>query len=155
YGNVAYSRRHRFLSTFLYQLPGPKNSVLGQVVGGWQLGGVLLFQAGPFLTVTVPGADPAGVGFPNLIGNGRADLNPGDPLYAAPRHAQHWINPAAFAVPPNLVGRYPTAPVGNVVGPGTEVISISFTKSARIREGVRFQIGAMAGNVLNHVNWAP
>ena len=155
YGNVMFSRRHRFLSTFLYQLPGPKSSILGQVAGGWQLGGILLFQSGPFLTVTVPGADPSGTGFPNLIGNGRADLNPGVSLYAANRNAQHWINPAAFAVPPSLVGRYPTAPVGNVVGPGTEVISISFTKSVQIKEGVRFQIGAMVGNVLNHVNWAP
>src|SRR5262245_49775221 len=105
YGNVAFSRRHRFLSTFLYQLPGPKTGVLGQTVGGWQLGGVVLFQSGPFLTVTVPGADPMGNNFPNLIGNGRADLLPGVPLLAANRTPQGWINKAAFAVPPNLVGR--------------------------------------------------
>jgi hypothetical protein len=155
YGNVAYTRRHRFMSTFLYQLPGPKVSVLGQVAGGWQLGGVVLFQSGPFLTITVPGADPSGTGFPNIIGNGRADLNPGASLYAATKNAQHWINPAAFAVPASRIGRYPTSPVGNVVAPGTEVFSISLTKSVRIREGMRFQIGAQAANILNHVNWAP
>jgi hypothetical protein len=155
YGNVAYSRRHRFLSTFLYQLPGPKGSTLGQVIGGWQLGGVFLFQSGPFMTVTVPGADPAGVGFPNLIGNGRADLNPGVSLYAATKNAQHWINPAAFAVPKSNIGRYPTAPVGNVVGPGTKVMSISLTKSVRIKERMTFQIGAQAANLLNHVNYSP
>jgi len=154
YGNVAFSHRHRFLSTFLYQLPGPKTGVLGQTVGGWQLGGVVLFQSGPFLTVTVPGADPMGNNFPNLIGNGRADLLPGLPLLAANRTPQGWINKAAFAVPPNLVGRYPTAPVGNVVGPGTEVFSMSLTKSIRIREGMRFELGAQAANVLNHQNWA-
>jgi hypothetical protein len=156
YGNVAFSRRHRFLSTFLYQLPGPKgNPVLNQVVGGWQLGGVFLFQSGPFLTVTVPGADPAGVGFPNLIGNSRADVNPGVSLYAATRNVQHWFNNAAFAVPGTNIGRYPTSPVGNVVGPGTEVMSMSLMKYVRIKEGVQFQIGAQAGNLLNHVNWAP
>jgi hypothetical protein len=59
YGNVAFSRRHRFLSTFLYQLPfGRTNSLIGQIIGGWELSGVLLFQSGPFMTVTVPGADP-------------------------------------------------------------------------------------------------
>jgi hypothetical protein len=114
-----------------------------------------LFQSGPFLTVTVPGADPTGSGFPNLIGNSRADLNPGVSLYADTRSAQHWINPAAFAVPKSNIGRYPTAPVGNVVGPGTKVFSMSLTKSVRIRERVRFQIGAQAANVLNHVNYAP
>jgi hypothetical protein len=90
---VAYSRRHRFLSTFVYEMPGPKSSVLGQVVGGWQLSGVLLFQSGPFFTGTVPGADPAGVG-PNLIGNGRADLNPSVPLNPDTKNAQRWFNPA-------------------------------------------------------------
>jgi hypothetical protein len=154
YGNVSFSRRHRFLSTFLYQLPGPKTGLLGQTVGGWQLGGVLLFQSGPFLTVTVPGADPMGNNFPNLIGNGRADLVPGVPLLAATKSVQGWINKAAFAVPPNLAGRYPTAPVDNVVGPGTAVLSTSLTKSVRIREGMRFEVGAQAGNILNHQNWA-
>jgi hypothetical protein len=49
YGNVAFSRRHRFLSTFLYQLPFARTGMLSQVIGGWELGGVLLLQSGPFL----------------------------------------------------------------------------------------------------------
>jgi hypothetical protein len=155
YGNVAFSRRHRFLSTFLYQLPSPRNSTLGQVLGGWQLGGVFLFQSGPFMTATVPGADPSGTGFPLLIGNGRADLNPGVSLYASNATPQHWLNSAAFAVPKSNIGRYPTAPVGNIVGPGTQAISMSLTKSVRIKESVRFQIGAQAANLLNRVNYAP
>ena len=154
YGNVAFSRRHRFLSTFLYQLPGPKTGILGQTVGGWQMGGVLLFQSGPFMTITVPGADPMGNNFPNLIGNGRADLVPGVPLLAATKSVTGWINKAAFAIPPSLVGRYPTSPVGNVVGPGTEVLSMSLTKSVRIKEGMRFEFGAQAANLFNHQNWA-
>ena len=156
YGNVAYSRRHRFLSTFLYQLPfGKTSSALSQIIGGWELGGVLLFQSGPFMTVTVSGADPSGTGFPLLIGNGRADLIPGVSLYAQNQTAQHWLNPAAFAVPKTNIGRYPTAPVGNAVGPGTQTLSISLTKSVRLKEAVRFQIGAQAANILNHVNYAP
>jgi len=156
YGNVAYSRRHRFLSTFLYQLPfGKTGSALSQIIGGWELGGVLLFQSGPFMTVTVSGADPSGTGFPLLIGNGRADLIPGVSLYAQNQTAQHWLNPAAFAVPKTNIGRYPTAPVGNVVGPGTQTLSMSLTKSVRLKEAVRFQIGAQAANILNHVNYAP
>src|SRR5262249_36975916 len=82
YGNVAFSRRHRFLSTFLYQLPfGGTTSTLSQIIGGWEFGGVLLFQSGPFMTVTVSGADPSGTGFPLLIGNGRADLVSGVSIY--------------------------------------------------------------------------
>jgi len=156
YGNVAFSRPHRFLSTFLYQLPfGKTNSMLSHIVGGWDLSGVLLFQSGPFMTVTVPGADPSGTGFPLLIGNGRADLVPGVSLYADTQTAQHWLNAAAFAVPKNNIGRYPTSPVGNVIGPGTQVLSMSVTKTVRIKESARFQIGAQAANLLNHVNYAP
>jgi hypothetical protein len=156
YGNVAFSRRHRFLTTFLYQLPfGNTGSALARVVGGWELGGVLLFQSGPFLTATVSGADPSGTGFPLLIGNGRADLVPGVSLYPEEKTAQRWLNPAAFAVPRSNIGRYPTSPVGNMQGPGTQAVSLSLTKSVRITESVRFQIGAQAANVLNHVNYAP
>jgi hypothetical protein len=156
YGDMAYTRRHRFLSTFLYQLPfGNTPSTLSQIIGGWELGGVLLFQSGPFMTVTVAGADPSGSGFPLLIGNGRADLVPGVSIYADTKTPQRWLNPAAFAVPKSNIGRYPTSPVGNVVGPGTQAISVSLTKSVRIKESVRFQIGAQAANLLNHVNYAP
>jgi hypothetical protein len=144
------------LSTFLYQLPfGKTASPISQIVGGWELSGVLLFQSGPFQTVTVSGADPSGTGFPLLIGNGRADLVPGISLYAEDQTPQHWLNPAAFTVPKNNIGRYPTSPVGNVVGPGTKVISMSVTKTVKIREWARFQIGAQAANLLNHVNYAP
>jgi len=76
-------------------------------------------------------------------------------LYAQNQTAQHWLNPAAFAVPKTNIGRYPTAPVGNAVGPGTQTLSISLTKSVRLKEAVRFQIGAQAANILNHVNYAP
>jgi len=159
---VAYSRRHRFLTTFLYQLPfGAQgsvfkgNKVVDQVIGGWELAGVLLYQSGPFLTVTVPGADPSGTGFPLLIGNGRADIVSGVNPYAAVQTPQQWLNPAAFAVPANNIGRYPTSPVGNLVGPGTNAVSLSLTKTIRFTETIRFQIGGQAANLLNQVNYAP
>ena len=58
YGNKPFSRRNRFLATFLYELPFGKgktfstaNGVVDQIVGGWVLSGVALFQTGPFLSV--------------------------------------------------------------------------------------------------------
>ncbi len=54
YGNVAFTRRHRFLTTFLYESPfsHTRQQLVNQVAGGWELAGVLLFQTGPFLTVS-------------------------------------------------------------------------------------------------------
>jgi hypothetical protein len=75
YGNVAYTRRDRFETTFLYNLPfgHTQNRVVRQLAGGWEVAGVLVFQSGPFLTVVASGADPSGTNFPNLQGSGRVD----------------------------------------------------------------------------------
>jgi hypothetical protein len=163
YGNVAFTRRQRLLSTFLYELPfGRKGTLLhnvngfvDQIVGGWELSGVVLFQTGPFLTIVAPGTDPAGNNFTNLVGSGRADIVTGAPLYLSNQGVGQWINPAAFAIPGNNIGRAGDSPVGSVVGPGTKAVSLSMFKSFRIREGIRFQIGAAASNVMNHPNYAP
>jgi hypothetical protein len=163
YGNVAYTRRNRFLTTFLYELPFGRgrtfvksaNAVVDQIVGGWELAGVLLFQSGPFLTVTVPGADPSGTGFANNVGNGRADIVSGQSLYASNQTLSSWLNPAAFAVPANNIGRWPNAPVGNIIGPGTQSVSISMMKSVHFTENMRFQVGVQAANLFNHPNYAP
>ena len=161
YGNVAFTRRHRFLTTFLYELPFGrtgsflKNSpkIVDQIVGGWQLSGVMLYQTGPFMTVVAPGADPAGNNFPNQTGAGRADIVSGVPLYLENRSIAQWINPAAFVSPANNIGRAGSSPVGSVVGPGTQAVSLSMFKSLDITERVRFQIGAAASNFLNHPNY--
>jgi hypothetical protein len=162
YGNVSFTHRSRFLSTFLYELPfGRKgfifnkaNGVLDQIIGGWQLSGVMLFQTGPFLTVIAPGADPSGNNSENLSGAGRADIIPGVPLYPTNQSVNEWINPAAFAKPANNIGRAGDSPVGAVVGPGTQAVSLSLFKTFPIRENLRFQIGAAASNALNHPNYA-
>jgi len=159
YGNVAFSRRNRFLGTWLYQLPFGKDkfdlgTVGNAIAGGWELAGVALFQSGPFLTVTVPGADPAGVGFPQIEGNGRADIVSGVPLYATTQNISHWLNPVAFAIPPNNIGRFPTSPVGVAQGPGTQSISMSLLKTVAIKERYRVQLGAQTANLFNHANYA-
>jgi hypothetical protein len=70
YGNVGFTRRHRFVSTFLYELPfgrgrrfaGDVGRGLDVLVGGWDLTGITLFQSGPFLTPSFSTTDPSGTG---------------------------------------------------------------------------------------------
>jgi hypothetical protein len=162
YGNVAFTHRNRFLTTFLYELPFGRNKMLfskangfvDAVIGGWQLSGVLLFQTGAFLTVVAPGADPSGNNSVNTSGAGRADIVPGVPLYPTNQGIAGWINPAAFVKPANNIGRPGDSPVGAVVGPGTEAVSLSLFKTFQVKERVRIQIGAAASNALNHPNYA-
>jgi len=162
YGNVNFTRRNRFLATFLYDLPFGKgkmllngaNGFLDRVVNGWELGGVLLFQSGPFMTVSTLN-DPCGCGFNafNSTG-GRADTVPGVSPTAGQSIGQ-WINPAAFTSPANAIGRFGDSSAGNVVGPGTQAVSMSLIKSVAVRESLRVQIGAQVANLFNHPNFAP
>jgi hypothetical protein len=163
YGPVPYVRKHRWVSTFLYELPFGRNRlvlngtnrVVDAFVGGWQLAGVVLFQSGPYLNVVAPGVDPAGNNFVNVSGSGRADIVPGVPIYPADRTLADWINPAAFVKPGNNIGRIGDSPIGAAIGPATDAISLSLIKSVAIGERLRFQIGAAASNALNHPNYAP
>jgi hypothetical protein len=162
YGNVNFTRRQRFLTTFLYDLPFGKgkmllnsaNGLLDRVVGGWELAGVLLFQSGPFMTVSQLN-DPCGCGF-NVFSStgGRADTVSGVNPYAGQSIGQ-WINPAAFTTPPSAIGRFGDSEAGGVVGPGTEAVSMSLIKSIPIKESVRAQIGVQVANLFNHPNFAP
>jgi hypothetical protein len=159
-GNVAFTRRHRYLTTALYQLPFGKNrtffsttnSLVDGLIGGWEVSGVFLFQSGPFLTITVPGSDPSGTGFDNL-NPVRPDRVPGVPFTVAHKGLAQWLNPAAFTVPPNNIGRFGNSAVGSVPGIGTEAISFSLIKSVNVGEGVRVQGGIQAANLFNHVNY--
>jgi hypothetical protein len=160
YGNVAFTRRNRLLATWLYQLPFGKGTrfnlgaIGNAVAGGWELAGVALYQSGPFLTVTASGADPAGVGFPLIEGSGRADIVSGVSLYPTNQSIYNWLNKAAFAVPPNNVGRFPTSPVGVAQGPGTQAISLSLLKTVAIKERYKMQLGAQTANLFNHANYS-
>jgi hypothetical protein len=165
YGNVIFDRRHRALTTFLYQLPfgkgasylGNSGRLMDMAVGGWQVGGVLVFQSGPFLTPAQASVDSANTNILNVVGQTRADVVPG----VAPKAVGGlvnsagpvFLNPGAFTLPPANAGRFGNASVGSVVGPGTEAVSLSLIKSIKITEQLQFQFGAQASNAFNHRNF--
>jgi len=130
------------------------NGFVDRVVGGWELGGVLLFQSGPFMTVSQLN-DPCGCGF-NLFNStgGRADTVSGVGPYSGQSIGQ-WINPAAFTSPASAIGRFGDSEAGGVTGPGTQAVSMSLIKSIPIKESVRAQIGVQVANLFNHPNFAP
>jgi hypothetical protein len=158
YGPVPYTRRQRFLATFLYETSSHTGSrVLNQAVGGWEVAGVLTFQTGPFLTVLAPGADPSGTNFANSYdnstGSARADIVSGVSVMPGQQSIKQWINPAAFAIPPNNIGRFGSSPVGAVVGPGTQAVAMSVFRSFKFKERAALRLGASASNLFNHPNY--
>jgi hypothetical protein len=156
YGHVPFTRNNRVIANFLYQTSSHTGSKLrDQVVGGWEIAGRMLFQSGPYLTVTAPGTDPSGTNFDNSYNGGdpRADIVPSVPLYPSSRSIYSWVNPAAFALPPNNIGRFGDSPVGAVVGPGTQEVSLSIYRSFVYHERYSIRIGASATNLFNHPNY--
>lgn len=168
YGNVIYDRRHRFLTTWLYDLPFGKNrrwlstsGLLNSFVGDWQLAGVGILQSGPFLTPYQQSVDPANTNILTTVGQARPDQLSGVALYAAHRTTSQWLNPSAFPYL-NLqnadglgIGRFGNAPVGGVIGPGTTNLSLSLLKSVALHEQTKFEFSAEAANILNHRNYEP
>ena len=160
YGRVPFTRNHRVIANFLYQTSGHTgNKYLDQLYGGWEIAGRMLFQTGPYLTVTAPGTDPSGTNFDNSYNGGdpRADIVSGVPIYpqnqnGSPRD-RLWVNPSAFALPPDNIGRYGNSPVGAVVGPGTQVVSLSLYRTFSYKERISLRLGASASNLFNHPNY--
>ena len=158
YGNVAYTRRQRFLATFLYETSAHTgNRAVNQLASGWEVAGVLVFQTGPFLTPLVPGADPSGTNFANSYNNStgasRPDTVPGVSAVPAGQNIRKWINPAAFATPANNIGRFGDASIGSVKGPGTQAISLSAYRTVKFKERLALRLGVSASNLFNHPNY--
>jgi hypothetical protein len=162
YGNVAYDRKHRFLVTYLYDLPFGKGqrwfntgSALNALVGDWHLGGVTVLQSGPFLTPYQETSDPAGTNILTTVGQTRTDIVPGQSLYATHRNISQWLNPNAFAIPATDRGYFGNATVGSVVGPGSEIYSMSLRKDMSLHEHTKLELSVEAANVFNHRNYEP
>ncbi len=157
YGNVAFTRRHRALTTFIWEVPvGKGRSYLGDihravdaVLGGWQMSGIVLFQTGVYLTPTFAGTDPSGTGAAR-----RASQRPdvvSNPIPAQQTSAA-WFTRAAFATPANNIGRYGLSSVGSLLGPGTKNFSMGLAKKFRFTEKTGLQFQADFSNVFNHLN---
>jgi Carboxypeptidase regulatory-like domain len=167
YGNVIYDRKHRFLATYLYDLPFGRGKqwlnsggALNSLVSDWHLGGVTVLQSGPFLTPYEATTDPAGTNILTTVGQTRADLLPFKQIYPTHRTASEWLLPnsdpnSAFSIPNDNRGYFGTAGVGSIVGPGTAIFSMSLRKDLAIRERLKFEFQVEAANVFNHRNYEP
>jgi hypothetical protein len=162
YGDVSPSRRHRWLTTFIYELPvGFKSSdsaahrVANGVVKGWQFSGLLLFQTGQFLTPITGGAtDPSGTNVdsrandrPDYVAGYTGTGNLDNPTISA------WFDRAAFVRPASNIGRFGYVGPGQLVGPGTKVFSAKLQKRFHFWESRYLQVEGSATNLFNHPNF--
>src|SRR5262249_44523490 len=135
-GNVAGTRRHRWLTTFTYDLPFAKYAGSSRaaklVAGGWQVSGIYLWQTGLFLTPNMGNTtDPSGTSASNRGIQARPDYagtSYGN-LASDKRNVDVWFDRAAFVIPQNNIGRFGFVGPGALVGPRTSTLSLKMQKS--------------------------
>jgi hypothetical protein len=150
-GNAAYDLRQAFVTSFNYDLPfgngrrwlrsGPAQWFLG----GWQVGGILTLQSGPYLTPTlsVDLANSGTTDFPNAL------TNPNLP--SGQRTIHDWFNLAAFVLPQQYV--YGNAGRGIIEAPGFHNMDLKIGKIFPIRERFHLDFRAEMFNFTNTPNF--
>ena len=159
YGNADFDVRHRFVLSYVYDLPFGRGRMfaknasgfLNQVLGNWQMSGVFSAATGNYYTATdivsVSNSDCGGtVGFncarPNLVGNPNA----------SPCAPGTLFNTCAFA--DNTVqGTFGNAGRNIIQGPGYKTWDTSLVKQFPIREQMHLEFRAEFFNILNHTNF--
>lgn len=155
YGNVATTRRHRWLTTFAYELPGPRTGIQRRVLADWQLSGIVLLQTGPFLTPVIDArTDPSGTNTtsrasdrPDFTGTSYGNFE------SDQRSVDAWFDRNAFSIPASNIGRFGLAGPGQLVGPGTANFSAKLQKKIVITERAYFQLEGSFSNLFNHANF--
>ena len=180
YGNVYATRRHRWITSAVVDLPfgrgrrfgSNSNRFVDAMFGGWQLNSIFLWQSGPWLTPTFSGGgDPSGTGSGNIFGQTQVPDRVGSGI-PTNQNRNDWLDKSAFACPgqplssngcsignrPGVdappIGRFGNSGIGIVEGPGTVNLSAGLAKYFNFTERVRFRIEGSFTNVLNHVNLA-
>src|SRR6266852_3351943 len=159
YGNADFDVRHRFVFSYVYDLPFGRGRMfaksasgfVNQVLGNWQMSGVFSAATGNYYTATdivsVSNSDCGGtVGFncsrPNLVGNPNS----------RPCVPGTLFNTCAFA-DNNVQGTFGNAGRNIIQGPGYKTWDTSLVKQFPIREQMHLEFRGEFFNILNHTNF--
>ena len=145
-----FDHRHRFVTSFLYQLPFLNGSQgwAHTALGEWQVGGIWTLQSGAPFTVNLA-TDVANNGEPLSAPSQRPNLicNPN----SGPKSPGEWFNISCFTVP--LAFTYGNAGRDVVTGPGLDDFDATIQKEFPIRENIGLQFRLDIFNFLNHPNF--
>src|SRR5215831_5805424 len=167
YGEVSASRRQRWITTAVYELPFGRgraflshaNRLVDGLLGRWRLSHIFLIQSGPYETPYFGTGDPSGTGSANFAAQRPDRIKSG----ALPHpNANQWIDPTAFVCPgmpgwtsgqpctigvnpgtdPPPIGRFGNSGIGVVTGPGTINLSMGLGKTFTVTEHMKLKIEA-------------
>jgi hypothetical protein len=171
-GNGDYDVRHRFVLSYVYDLPfgpgqhylGGVSGALGKLVGGWQVSGITTFSTGQYQDATLP-ADWQVMGafatsFPDKVG----------PAYTpkSTRTYADWYNIDSFVYPgcpagdfapttancPNAIHLQGDTSRNSLEEPGINNWDLSVFKHTHITERLNTEFRAEFYNAWNHTQFA-
>jgi hypothetical protein len=154
-GLSSFERTHRVVGSFVWEIPfgrGPSEhsfarELMNDVLGGWQMSGILLAESGTPFSVLMNCADV------NAQGNNcRPDRIASGALLSGQPSINEWFNTAAFVIPSTPA--YGNAGRNILWAPGTSNIDLVMAKSfpwGKV-ESRRLQIRTEFFNALNHTN---
>jgi hypothetical protein len=155
YGPAAWDVPHRFVASYLYEVPFLKDSsqpILKHVVAGWQVGGVTTLQSGLPINVTIA-ADRANIGIsglqrPDLVGT-VPKLN----CQKSPtnRDLIDCFDASAFAMPAQFT--FGNTPRNVLRGPKSVITDLSMAKNIAVSQNLRLQVRVEIFNAFNNVNY--
>ncbi|HEX4485472.1 MAG TPA: TonB-dependent receptor [Terriglobales bacterium] len=151
YGPSDFNVDHRFVASYVYQLPigrgkkllGGSSRALNMLVGGWEMTGITTFQTG--FPISVYANDLGGVlqAVPQ-----RASIVAGCDIHGGSTGQFQRLNPACFTQP--LLGVFGDTARNFLRQPGINNWDMGFGKSFAFTERVRFGLHVDTFNTFNH-----
>ena len=138
---------HVALSGFTWEVPGPSQGAMRYVLGGWNVSGILRYESGRPMTVTMTN-DLGGLLFntqkrPNQVGEGVADFGDFDPFEDRYYNREGWADPG-----PLQFGNAPERD-SEVRGFGNFSEDINIFKVFPITDQRKLRFEAQIGNLFN------
>jgi hypothetical protein len=168
-----FDRRHRFVTSGVYQLPffANANGLTKGAVGGWEASGVLILQSGtPFTIIDPAGGSAYALSSPNLA---TATFTPGATCANAPSSGSvtsrlgNWVKPTAYTPDATLpiysttgvasqgdATVYGDSPRNCIIGPPQKNVDLTLGKTFKLgeRQNLRFRTDFF--NLFNHPSFA-
>jgi hypothetical protein len=156
-GLSSFNQTHKFTADYLLEFPFGHDkrwltgsTPLRAILGDWQWSGDWTIASGlPFTPRLLGDVDDVNAGTNGTL---RANLVPGQSVSLANHSIAEWFNTAAFAAPP--AGQYGNARRNSIVGPGSKVFDMAFTKIVPLKESRTLEFRAQATNIFNIPNYS-
>jgi hypothetical protein len=156
-GLSSFNQTHKFTADYLLELPFGHdkrwltgNTPARAILGDWQWSGDWTIASGlPFTPRLLGDIDDVNAGTNGTL---RPDLVPGQSVSLSNHSITEWFNTAAFIAPPT--GQYGNARRNSVIGPGSKVFDMAFTKIFPLKASRTFEFRAQATNIFNIPNYS-